>query len=180
MFKSMQIYIMRNGQEVEVSDVVRTLFIDGQFSVYHHGKLYYVEPASLVNAFIVKRTGNDEVIVERVPIPETFSGKVGYCLSFEEKKLCASYEEFLSRVDDVKAVYPSKKFVTETDGKSYAFLVAKKKDRRIYAPLLLWVSDTISATSLTLLLGKYKKYRKIYHPEEFRRILLEDPNRPLI
>lgn len=176
----MQIYITQDRQEDVISDYVRSIFIDNELSVYLQNKIVSTHPAHIGDAFVIKRTDNDAVKVEQVPIPDTFAGKVGYCLSFAETKVCSSFEEFTQRVDIVKEDYPSKKFVVETDNESYAFLVAKKPQKRMYAPLLLWVSDDISMEKLSLLIQKYRKYRKIYHPKDFTDILMNNPNRPLI
>lgn len=179
--KLMRIYLNKPNQETVVSDYVCTYFAEGKFTVYHHQKSIGTYDARLGDIFVVHRDEKTDVVdVERVDIPDTFAGKVGFCLSFEEKKICKSYKEFTQRMEEVKKTYKSKKFVSKTDEKSYAFLVAKKPDRRFYAPLLLWVSEDISSVSLTLMLEHFKKYRKIYHPKDFVDIILDKPDRPLI
>lgn len=177
----MRIYLTQQNQENKVSDYVCTYFAEGKLTVYHHGKAISTHDAKLGDIFTVHRNEKTDVVsTEKEPIPDTFAGKVGFCLSFEEKKICTSLEDFYRRVDEVKAVYRSKKYVVKTDDKSYAFFVAKKPDRRFYTPLLLWVSDDISAVSLVLLIESYKKYRKVYHPKDFVDIILDKANRPLI
>ncbi len=167
----MQIYLTQNGQQVPVSEYVTTYFKDNILHVFYDGKDHKY-PANVGDSFTVKRTDKGIVYVEKVAIPDTYAGKVGYCLSFAEDKICMSFDEFLIRADNVKQIYPSKKFVTKTDSRRYAFLVAKKKDRKVFTPLLLWVSDKITSEELEDMIHEFRKYRKIYHPAEFTNILM--------
>lgn len=169
----MQIYLTENNQYFEVSEYVTARFSDGRLTINHCGKESSC-PAEIGESYIIKRTDKG-LIVKAELIPKSYAGKVGYCLSFAEEKICISLDEFNIRSETVKEVYPSKKFISVTNHKTYAFLVAKKKDRRIYAPLLLWVSDKITSEELEELIHKFRKYRKIYHPEAFTKIHMEPP-----
>ena len=167
----MQIYLTRNGQTFHISEYISAHFDDERLTINYNGKKSSC-PAEIGESYIIKRTDKG-LIVDQVHIPESYAGKVGFCLSFAEDKICKSLDEFYIRADSIKGVYPSKKFIIQTDSKAYAFLVAKKKDRRVYAPLLLWVSDTISQEELDELIHMFRKYRKIYYSEEFTKILMK-------
>ena len=167
----MQIYLTQNGQSFQISEYVTAHYGVGRLTINYNGKKSSC-PAEIGESYIIKRTDKG-LIVDQVHVPKSYAGKVGFCLSFAEEKICKSLDEFYVRADSVKGIYPSKKFVIQTDSKAYAFLVAKKKDRRVYAPLLLWVSDTISQEELDELIHKFRKFRKIYHPEEFTQLLMK-------
>lgn len=167
----MQIYYTADGREYIVSEYVRATFNKGRLTILFKGKKSSC-PAKLGSTFIVKRF-DDKLSVQDVSLPEDYCERVGYCLSFDPKKCCHSYEEFLKRVTVTKEEYPSPSFSMHTNQKSYAFLVAKKqRDPRKHAPLLLWVDENITPEEAEVLIQKYRKYRKIYHDLDFTTLIM--------
>lgn len=168
----MQIYITKASQDFKVSDVVQAHFNGEKLSVFFGDSLVYLSNASIGQSYYISRKKN-KFLIEKVSIPEDMAGKLAWILSFDEKKRCVSMEDFIKRCEVVKENYPSKRFIIGSKDNAYAFLVAKKQDRRFFTPLLIWVNQDISASEIQELFDDYRDYRKIYEPKDFIEILLK-------
>lgn len=160
----MQIFITRTPEDFSPTDRIRGVFDGKTITIYNGGHVIYQSEAQLGECYKIVEE-NRQLVVTKQTVPETVSGKVARILSFDQSKICSDPEDFLMRTENIRSVYPGRGFIIDMIPNAYGFMVAKKKDRNFYAPLLLWVSEDISKENLKRLLKKYKKYRKIYFPK---------------
>ena len=167
----MQIFITCTPEDFSPTERIRGFFDGKTITIYNGLKVIYKSEAELGECYkIINEDG--QLVVTKQEVPDTVSGKVARILSFDQGKICDSNEDFLKRTESLRSVYPGRNFIIDMVPGSYGFMVAKKKDRNFYAPLLLWVDEDISKDELKKLLKRYKKYRKIYFPKKLIPYLL--------
>ena len=167
----MQIYVIKDRQEFEISKYVSAMYQAGRLTINFNGKISSC-PAKIGSTFVIKRY-DDNLDVHEIQLSDQYVERVGYCLSFEPKKCCATFEEFNARLPEAKKGYPSPKFFMHTNERSYAFLVAKKKDSgRKYSPILFWIDPSITPEEMDELIHRYRKYRKIWHDLTFTSFIM--------
>lgn len=105
-------------------------------------------------------------------MPETRGKRIAWALSFsQDEKIADSLDEFSKKFTDLIQEYGTNPTCCYNKN-AYAFLIAEKRNKKgKKKPLLAWVSDSISDEDLDELISIYTKYRKLYYPAEFIKVL---------
>ena len=168
--------------ELHLSESVKVRF-DGQH-------LYVLENESQIDTFDAqigntfhaypKSKKKKNITVQKVDMPAERGQKIAFALGFQvETTRCNSFEEFVERTPDAMKDIETTAFSSEHWAGAYSFLLAKRsvsapnatpKSQR-NKPLLIWISDDITAEQLDELINQMIQYRTVAVPSEYLHIL---------
>ncbi len=180
----MQIFISKNDQTWEINPYVTASFFNNTLQVFSKDNVEVVfdlSPAEIGDSFIVHVFGNEKApILEKLDLPQNRGDRILWALSFvESEKRVSSLEGFWEHYSEVSSNYGTTS-IMHYQQNSFAFLVAKKRTqigkghntkKTRYKPCLAWCSDTISNEDLDEFVKQYRRYRKIYCPIDFLKVL---------
>lgn len=171
----MQIYLYKPDNFV-VNEFIETVFDGSTLRTYLNGEETDSRAAAPGECYFIQPNGQKKSPkITKAEFPENRGGRIAWALSFiGEQKNATDFNDFMLKYQQYinkDLTYQCCMFMSKPENRKYAIVLEILPNGRIPKPILAWISDDINEEELDELITTFVKYRNLFCPIEFLKLL---------
>lgn len=164
------------SETFHISETTEIVFDGLNLRTYLNGNEADTRKANFGEVYYVQSGGKGKVPkITKAVLPENRGERIAWALSFiGEKKLATSFDDFLIKYQTYvkhELTYQTCMFFSNSEPKQYAILLEMNPNGRLPKPALAWIDDNISSKEMNNLIETFVKYRDLFCPIDFLKLL---------
>lgn len=171
----MQIFLYKPDTFV-VTESVETVFDGSNLRTYLNGTQTDSRAATVGECYYIQQNGKNKAPkITKAEMPESRGLRIAWALSFiGTNKNATDFNEFMIKYQNFinkELSYQCCMFMSNPEKKKFAIVLEILPDGRLPKPILAWIADDITQEELDELTETLTRYRKLFCPIEFLKLL---------